>query len=74
MKLKDKIMKERSGNDRTATATMVTPGYEHQSSQPTGGQHQDAALGIAASQPIPPHDAQYSDQAQFEADKRAVYK
>ncbi|CAG7722354.1 unnamed protein product [Allacma fusca] len=63
-------MKDRSGSERT----MVTPGYEHQSSQPTGGQHQDAALAIAASQPIPPHDAQYPDQAQFEADKRAVYK
>jgi hypothetical protein len=30
--------------------------------------------GPLSSQPIPPHDAHYQDQAQFESDKRAVYK
>jgi hypothetical protein len=30
--------------------------------------------GPLSSQPIPPHDSHYHDQAQFESDKRAVYK
>ncbi|ODM94948.1 Homeobox protein PKNOX2 [Orchesella cincta] len=74
-------MRERSGSDVAVAerTNMVTPGYD-QTSQPGGavvasGGVQDAALGVAASQPIiPPHDGQYQDQAQFECDKRAVYK
>ena len=72
-------MKERGGSERTTasssatTSAMVTPGFDPQSNL-QGSTNSDAALAIAASQPIPPHDAQYSDQAQFEADKRSVYK
>jgi len=77
MKFKERNMKERGGSDRgttaSATGIMVTPGFDHPSSLQSGGPS-DAALAIAASQPIPPHDSQYSDQAQFEADKRSVYK
>lgn len=83
-------MRERSGSEVVAETripsnnNMVTPPGYDQSGQGAGGPvagnggsggNHDAALAVAASQPIiAPHDAQYQDQAQFECDKRAVYK
>lgn len=40
----------------------------------TQGQINALNDGPLSSQPIPPHDPHYHDQAQFESDKRAVYK
>jgi hypothetical protein len=62
---------------------MVTPGYDLMTSPTSTTTNSaaaaavDAALGgLSASQPIvPPHDGHFhQDQAQFESDKRAVYK
>lgn len=73
MKSRDnKSMKEKSDVGRTI-GRMVTPGFNHHPSSPHGiGGPGDAS--VVATQPILPHDAQYPDQAQFEADKRSVYK
>jgi len=66
-------MKERTaGGDRG----MVTPGYDHMTTTNAAAAVDAALGGLSASQPIvPPNDSQYHhDQAQFESDKRAVYK
>ncbi|OXA61113.1 Homeobox protein PKNOX2 [Folsomia candida] len=62
-------MKERppSGSDSGERGSMVTQGYSAASALSSDG-------SLSSSQPIPPHDSHYHDQAQFEADKRAVYK
>jgi len=36
--------------------------------------HSVISIGMAATQPLPAHDVSCQDQAQYEIDKRAVYK
>lgn len=57
-------MKQRPGSDSDRSG-MVTQGYTTPVS---------LSDGPLSSQPIQSHDAHYHDQAQFESDKRAVYK
>jgi len=74
MKSRDKkSMKEKSESARII-GRMVTPGFINPHSSPPHGIGGPADASTVASQPILPHDAQYPDQAQFEADKRSVYK